>query len=93
MFDVVDDRDDVFVATDNDDGNDAANKKSVDNQENTIDAVEDNGDDLETKETLPLDRFRFFVGLFSPDSPFFFSIADIFFGGRLVIPRHGFSNE
>jgi hypothetical protein len=27
-----------------------------------------------------LDGFRFFVGLFDPDLPFFFSIADIFCG-------------
>ncbi len=80
MFDVVDNRDDVFDATDNDDGDDMANKKSVDNQEDTINAVEDNGDDSETNKTLPLDGFRFVVGLFDPVLPFFFSIADIFCG-------------
>jgi hypothetical protein len=42
--------------------------------------VEDNRDDLETNKTLPFDGFRFFVGLFNPDLPFFFSIADIFCG-------------
>ncbi len=49
-----------FNATGNNDGDDAANKKSVDNQEDTVDAVEDNGDDLETNETLPLDGFPLF---------------------------------
>jgi hypothetical protein len=30
MFNVVDDRDDIFDATDNDHGDDAAKKKSID---------------------------------------------------------------
>jgi hypothetical protein len=77
MFDNVEDRDDVFDTTDNDDRDDAANKKSVNNQKDTVNAMEDNGDDLETNKTLPLDRFCFFVRLFNPDLPFFFSIADI----------------
>jgi hypothetical protein len=59
MFDIIDDRDDVFDATDNDIGDDAASKKSVDNQKDTVDAVEDNGDDLETNKTLPLVGFLF----------------------------------
>ncbi len=80
MFDVVNDRDDVFDTTDNDDGDDAANKKPVNDWEDTVDAVEDNGDDSETNEMLPLDGFHFFVELFDPDLPFFFSIADIFSG-------------
>ncbi len=80
MFDIVNDRDDVFDTTDNNNGDDMADEKSVDNWEDTVDAVEDNGDDLETNKTLPLDGFRFFVGLFDPDLPFFFSVADIFCG-------------
>jgi hypothetical protein len=60
MFDIVNNRDDVFDATDNNNGDDAADKKSVDNQEDTVDAVEYNGDDLETNKTLPSDRFCFF---------------------------------
>ncbi len=80
MFDVVDNRDDVFNTRDNNDRDDAANKKSVNNQEDTVDVVEGNGDDSETNTMLPLDRFRFFVGLFKPDLPFFFSTADIFCG-------------
>jgi hypothetical protein len=80
MFDVVDDRDDVFDATDNDNRDDAADKKSVDDQEDTVDAVEDNRDNLETNKMLPSDGFHFFVGLFDPDLPFFLSVADIFCG-------------
>ncbi len=79
MFNVVDNRDNVFDATDNDDGDDAADKKSVDNREDTVNAV-DNGDNSKTNKTFPLDGFCFFVGLFDPDLPFFFSIADIFCG-------------
>ena len=80
MFNVVDDRDDVFDETDNNNGDGAADKKSVNNREDTVNAVEDNGDNLETNKTLPLDRFHFFVGSFDTDLPFFFSIADIFYG-------------
>ncbi len=80
MFDVVDDRDDIFNTTDNDNGDDAADKTFANNWEDTVDVVEDNRDDLETNKTLPFDGFRFFVGLFNPDLPFFFSIADIFCG-------------
>ncbi len=72
MFGVGDDRDDIFDTTDNDNRDDAVNKKSVDNQEDTVDAMEDNGGDSETNKMLHLDRFRFFVGLFDPDLPFFF---------------------
>ncbi len=80
MLVVVNDRDDVFNTTDNKDGDDAADKKSIDDQEDTVNVVEDNGDDLETNKTLPLDGFRFFVGLFDPDLPFFISVANIFCG-------------
>jgi hypothetical protein len=80
MFDVVDDRDDIFDATDNYDGDDAANKKFINNQEDTVNAVGDNGDDSETNKILPSDGFLFFVGIFDPDLLFFFSVADIFCG-------------
>jgi hypothetical protein len=93
MFDIVNNRHNIFNATDNNNRDDAADKKSVNNQEDTVDAMEDNGDNSETNETLPLDGFHFFVGLFDPDLPFFFSVADIFLWGRLVILHHGFSNE
>jgi hypothetical protein len=59
MFDVVDESNDVLDAADNEDGDDA-NKNSIDNQEDTFDAVEDNGDDLDTNKTTPLDRFDYF---------------------------------
>jgi hypothetical protein len=61
MFDIVDDRDDVFDTIDNNNGDDAANKKSVDDQEDTVDLVKDNGDDSETNKTLPLDGFHFLL--------------------------------
>jgi hypothetical protein len=80
MFDMVNDRDDVFDATDNNNRDDVTHKKSVDEQEDTLDALKDNRDDSKTNKTLPLDRFHFVVGLFDPDLPFFFSIADIFCG-------------
>ena len=47
MFEVVNDTDDNFDTADNDDGNDAK-KKSVDNREDTVEGVENNGDDLTT---------------------------------------------
>jgi hypothetical protein len=59
MFDVVNKRDDVLDAADNNDGDDA-NKNSIDDQEDTFDVVEDDGDDLDTNKMLPLDRFVFF---------------------------------
>ncbi len=66
MFDAVNNRDDIFDTTDNKDGDDAAIKKSVDNQEDTVDAVEDNRDNSETIKTLPLDGFRFFCWTLLP---------------------------
>ncbi len=80
MFYIVADRDHVFDITDNDNGDDAVDKKSVDDQEDTVYAVEDNGDDSETNKMLPLNRFCYFVGLFNPDLLFFFSVADIICG-------------
>jgi hypothetical protein len=80
MFNVVDDRDDVFDTIDNDNGDDAADKKFVNDQEDTVNAVEDNGDNSEINKTSPLDGFHFFVGLFDPELPFFFSVAGIFCG-------------
>ncbi len=51
----------TFFNATNNDGDDAANKKSVDNQEDTVNAVEDNGDNSETNKTLPLDGFHFLL--------------------------------
>ncbi len=59
MFNVVDDRDDVFNTTDNDEGDDAADKMSIDDQEDTVDAVDDNRDNLETNKKLPLGGLLF----------------------------------
>jgi hypothetical protein len=59
MFDVVDDKDDIFDTADNNDRDDA-DKKSVNNQEDTVNAVEDNGEDSNTVEKTTLDVVRFF---------------------------------
>jgi hypothetical protein len=61
MFDVINDKDDINDATDNHNGDDTADKKSIDDQEDTVDAVEDNGDDSATNKTLPSDGFRFLL--------------------------------
>ncbi len=77
MFDVVDKSDDVLDAADNNNRDDT-DKNSIDDQEETFNAVEDNGDNSDTNKTMPLDRFFFWH--FDPDSPFFFSVAVIFGG-------------
>jgi hypothetical protein len=79
MFDVVNKRDDVLDVADNKDGDDG-NKKSINDQEDTFNAVEDNGDNLDTNKAMPLDGFGFFFQHFDPDLPFFFSVAVIFGG-------------
>ncbi len=47
MFEVVNDTDDDFDTADNDDGDDAK-KRSVDDREDTVKGVENNGDDSTT---------------------------------------------
>jgi hypothetical protein len=59
MFEVVDDTDGNFDIADNKDGNDAK-KKSVDDREDTIEGVENNGDDSTTNEPTTADTVRFF---------------------------------
>ncbi len=59
MFEVVDNTDDDFDTADNDDGDDAK-KRSVDDQEDTVEGVENNGDDLTTNEPTTADTVRFF---------------------------------
>ena len=58
MFDVVNKRDDVLDAADNDNGDDA-DKKSINNEEDTFDAVEDDRDDSETNIMMLLAGFFF----------------------------------
>ncbi len=70
MFEVLDDTDDDFDTADNDDGNDAK-KRSVDNQEDTIEGVENNGDDSTTNEPTTADTVCFFLGVFDADLPMF----------------------
>jgi hypothetical protein len=59
MFEVVDNTDDDFDTADNDDGNDAK-KRSIDDQEDTVKGVENNGDDLTTNEPMTADTVFFF---------------------------------
>ena len=59
MFEVVDDTDNNFDTADNDDGNDAK-KRSVNNQEDTVKRVENNGDDSTTNEPTTADTVCFF---------------------------------
>ncbi len=59
MFEVVNNTDGDFDTADNDDGNDAK-KRSVDDQEDTVEGVENNGDDLTTNEPTTPDTVRFF---------------------------------
>ncbi len=78
MFDIIDERDDILDAVDIDNRDDA-NKKSIDDWEDTFDVVEDNGDNLDTNKMTPSDGIGFFWH-FNPDLPFFFSVAAIFGG-------------
>ncbi len=59
MFEVVDDTDKDFDTADNDNGDDAK-KRSFDDQEDTIEGVENNGDDSTTNEPTTADTVRFF---------------------------------
>jgi len=59
MFDIDDERDDVLDAADNDNRDDA-NKKSIEDQKDTFNAVEDNREDSDTNKMTPSDGFVFF---------------------------------
>ncbi len=79
MFEVVDNTDGDFDIADNEDGNNAK-KKSVDNREDTIKGVENNGDDSTTnEEPTTTDTARFFFGIFNADLPTF-----VFLRGALL---------
>jgi hypothetical protein len=91
MFNVVNERDDVLDAADNNDGDDA-NKKSIGNQEDTFNVVEDNRDYSDTNKTTPSDGFGFFLH-FDPDLPFFFFSCSHLWWGRCVFLCHGFINK
>ncbi len=79
MFEVVDDTDDDFDTADNNDGNEAK-KRSVDNREDTVEGVENNGDDSTTNEPMTADTVRFFFGVFDADLPMF-----VFLRGALLL--------
>ncbi len=78
MFKVVDNTDDDFDTADNDDG-DNAKKRSVDDRDNTIEGVENNGDDSTTNEPTTADTVLFFFGVFDADLPSF-----VFLRGALL---------
>jgi hypothetical protein len=78
MFEVINDTDDIFDTADNDNGNDSE-KKSVDNQEDTVEGVENNGDDSTTNEPMTADTVRLFFGVFDADLPTF-----VFLRGALL---------
>ncbi len=60
MFEVVKDTNDDFDTADNDDGDDAK-KRSINDQEDTVEGVENNGDDSTTNEPTTADTvFVFF---------------------------------
>ncbi len=58
MFKVVNDTDDNFDTADNNDGDDAK-KRSINNQEDTVEGVENNGNDSTTNEPTTADTVRF----------------------------------
>jgi hypothetical protein len=78
MFEVIDNTDDDFDTADNDDGNDAK-KRSINNQEDTVEGVENNGDDLTTNEPTTADTVFCLFGVFNADLPMF-----VFLRGALL---------
>ncbi len=66
MFEVVDDTDDDFDRADNNNGKDAK-KRSINDQEDTIEGVENNGDDSTTNEPMTADIVCFYFGVFDAD--------------------------
>ena len=79
MFEVVDNTDNDFDTADNDDGDDAE-KRSVDDREDTIKGVENNGDESTTnEEPTTADTARFFFRDFNADLPTF-----VFLRGALL---------
>ncbi len=79
MFKVVDNTDNDFDTADNNDGDDAK-KRSVNDQEDTVEGVENNGDDSTTNEPTTADTVRFFSGVFDADLPTF-----VFLRGALLL--------
>ncbi len=78
MFKVVDNTDNDFDTADNNDG-DNAKKRSVDNREDIVEGVENNGDDSTTNEPTTPNTVRFFWGVFNADLPTF-----VFLRGALL---------
>jgi hypothetical protein len=59
IVDIEDKRDDVLEAADINNG-DNAEKKSINNRDDTFKAVEEDGDDSNTNKATPFDGFNFF---------------------------------
>ncbi len=68
MFEVVDKTEDNFDTADNDDGDDAK-KKSVDDQDDTIEEVETNGHVSANNEPTTADTFLVFFGVVNANLP------------------------
>ncbi len=88
MFEVVNDTDDNFDTADNDNG-DNAKKRSVVNREDTIEGVENNGDDLTTNEPTTADTVCFFFGVFDADLPTFVFLRGAFLFFAMVAMNVG----
>ncbi len=91
MFDVINKRDDILDAADNDDGDDV-DKKSIYDQEDTFDVVEDDGDNLDTNKTTPSAELFYFLTLWPWLTILFFSCSHLLWGGCVFL-CHDFINE
>ncbi len=91
MFNVIDKRDVVLDAADNDNRDDA-DKKSIDDWEDTFDVVEYDWDDSDTNKTMPSDRFSFFLTLWPWLTVPFFSRSPLWWGGSVFL-CHSFINK
>jgi hypothetical protein len=78
IFNVNNRRDDILEAADIDNGDDAK-KKSINDRDDTFEAVEDDGDNSDTNKATPFNGFNFFQD-FDIDLPFCLSVAIIYFG-------------
>jgi hypothetical protein len=87
MFKVINNTDNDFDTADKDDG-DNAKKRSVDDQEDTVKGVENNGDDLTTNEPTTADTV-FFFGVFNADLPTFVFLRGAFLFFAMVAMNVG----
>ncbi len=83
IFNVNNKRDDILDAADIDDGDDV-DKKFVDKWEDTFNAIEDDGDNLDTNKIAPTDGFGI-LQRFNADLPFLFFVILIFCGVDVLL--------